>query len=913
MPEPLPPTGSATTTPATPTGPTPPSSRDLRPPHFLLRTPDGLGSYFDRENQRIIMSPHEPLAGFLAPAALVDDKAPAPGRAKQRIEYDLSGIDATTFAPADPVPAAVAARFEEAARAFYARVDDPNSRANDHEKRLRRAFRLPDPDKEPDAYWICGPRDDRRLIILWGCEAVRGSSLPLCARAEAGNAPGVLEKLRKRGIRWAHLQKEALALIIEKRRPLARFLATPVRDRTGALTAVIWQGKSLPREKFKPLKHLGSGEIRAFEQEAAAFYAGLRAGAEGVTAYERELRLAFRLPDPDKRPGQFFVSGGKLFIVLQGDETPDTSLCPGPDAEIPMPPEEKGPDGAAFVPETVVDRLRTRATPVKQRLIIAGVALVALLGTLWAFDLMADRTPPRIERVVAENDPTTVRVTFDEAIDPRSLGGSEEFPEPLRVRDPNGRYITASSIVRDEKDERVVVLKVEPLGPGGYEVVAKGVRDASRKRNAIKAEVTKGFEFTDTLPPDLATISAHPEQATRLVLVFNEPLDPAAMRNRDNYQVPGFTVRSIEAGQQPGEVVLTVDKPFENRGRYSLRVEGITDRSQNMPRGPIERDFQYVDTIPPLLERVEAVASQVRVLVHFSKRLGPGADNPGLYRVEAATEGGGWEPVEVRLARLPDESRPVVELVTAPLKNGTVYRLTARGVPDRAAPPNLLAASEPKEFRFTGREDKTPPGLGRARVREGTNNREVEVAFSEEVTEESALRAENYSFVERSVPIEAVTSADSAMIRQVVLRLAMPLPQGSRLTVRASGLSDFVGNVNEDAVSEPFWVSGMGMIEDTTLRLVSATARANGTQVALAFNEKLLPGPAQTPSNFGVSGGRRVARIEFDPAKPTELVLVLDGSTPLTAGGHSVTVRNLILAELPESIQHSVSRPIEVR
>jgi hypothetical protein len=577
-----------------------------------------------------------------------------------------------------------------------------------------------------------------------------------------------------------------------------------------------------------------------------------------------------------------------------------------------MPPATKGPDGTTFVPETIVDRLRARATPVKQRLILAGAALVVLIGALWAFDAMADRAPPRIDRVIAENDPTAVRVVFDEAIDARSLAPSEDFPEPVRVRDPGGRYLTLARVERDATDPRVAVLTVEPMGAGLYEVAIRGVRDASRKRNPIKTELTKSFEFRDTLPPELDTISAHPEQPNRLVLVFNEPLDPASMRNRDNYQIPGFTVRAVEAGRLPGELVVTVDKPFENRGRYSLRIDGVADRSQNIPPQPIERDFNYVDTIPPVLERVEAVASQVRVLAHFSKRLGAGADNPGLYSVDSATEGGAWEPVEVRLARLPDETRPVVELVTAPLRNGVVYRMAARNVPDRAEPPNLLVAAEPVEFRFAGREDKTPPGLGRPRVREGTGNREVEVAFTEEVTEASALRAEIYSFVEQAVPVESVTSADSALIRQVVLRLAAPLPQGSRLTLRASGLVDMVGNTNEDAVSEMFWVTGMGMMEDTTLRIVSGRVLAGGARLALALNEKLTPQSAQVVANFSVSGGRRVARVEFEPANPTQVVLVLDGATPLTRGNYAVTARNLVLAELPDFLQHAVSVQVVV-
>lgn len=898
--------------PAAPAGPKPATVRELRPPPYILRTPDGLASYFDRENYRIIMSPHEPIATFLAPAKFVEDKTPQPGQVRQRIEYDLSGSDSSTFAPMEGVPASVLAAFQAAVKAFYARVDDPALKATDHEKRLRRGFRLPDPDKEKECYWLHGPRDDRRLLILWGCEMARGTALPLSARADAGGTAGVVEKLRARGMPWQVLQREAVALVIERKRPLSEFLATAVRDRNGAITAVVHGGKNIPKDKLKPFKNIGSGDVGRFERAVNDFYAGAQDGAEGVTAYEKELRRAFRLPDPDKRPGQFVMHGGKLLIVIQGDETPDTVLCPGADATLGLPPEEKGADGAAFVPETIIDKLRRRATPVKARIIMAAAAALVVIAALVALEVFADRTAPKILRVVAENDPTTVRVVFDERIDADSIQGTTDTPEPIRVRAPGGRYVAVSSVALSKDDPAVVELKVEPLGEGSYEVVLRGVSDASRKANAVAADTTKAFEFSDTLPPELTAISAHGEDPSKLVLVFNEPLDAKSLRDRNNYQIPGFNVRGAEAGKTPEQVVLTVDKPFENRGRYSVAIDGLTDLSLNAPNPAIARDFDYVDTIPPALERADASASQVRVQLVFSKRLGAAAANPALYRVEAQSQEG-WRELEIRVARIPDEKKPVVELITAPLKNGVNYRVVAKGVPDRADPVNVLAETPPMQFRYSGQEDKTAPGLGRPRVREGTNNREIEVTFSEEVTAESALRPENYAFVENAAPITEVDSADGAMVRTAILRTASPLAQGSRLTLRATGLTDMVGNANADAVSEQFWVSGMGVPEDTTLRIVSAAPAAQGTQIKITFNEKISAQTANQVSNYSVSGGKRIARAEWSSGKPAEVTLFLDGSTPLTPGNYAVSVRNLTLSELPDFLQHSVTASVAMK
>jgi hypothetical protein len=908
---PPPPSGATPQKSTAPATPQPPTVRELRPPPYMLRTPDGLSSYFDRENYRIVMSPHEPLSAFLAPAKYVEDKTPQPGHARQRVEYDLSAFDASTFAPMEAVPSSVLAALEAAVKAFYERVDDPASKATDHEKRLRRGFRLPDPDKEKDAYWLHGPRDDRKLLVLWGTETVRGSALPLVARSDAGGTAGVVDKLRSRGMPWQVLQREAVALVIERRRPLSEFLATAVRDRNGAITAVIHAGKNIPKDKLAPLGNIGAGEIGRFEKAVNDFYTGAQDGAEGITAYEKELRRALRLPDPDKRPGQYFKHGGKLLVVVQGDETPDSVLCPGPDATLGLPPEEKGPDGAAFVPETVIDKLRRRATPVKARIIMAAAAALIVVAALVALEVFADRTPPKILRVVAENDPTTVRVVFDEKVDPESIESTTDNPEPIRVRAPGGRFVAVSSIALAAGEPATVELKVEPLGEGDYEVVLRGVRDASRKANTVAPDTTKSFAFSDTLPPKLVAVSAHGEDPTKLVLIFDEPLDPRTLRDRQSYQIPGFTVRGAEAGKSAEQVVLTADKPFENRARYSLAIDGVADRAGNIPSPAITRDFDYVDTIPPALERIEAAASQVRVQLTFSKRLGGAAANPSLYSVEAQGQDG-WSPVEIRIARVPDDKKPVVELITAPLRNGVLYRAIAKGVPDRAEPANILESTEPVQFRFTGQEDKTPPGLGRPRVREGTNNREIEVTFSEEVTEESARRPENYGFVENAPPITEVDSADGAMVRTVILRTASPLAQGSRLTLRASGITDFVGNTNDEAVSEQFWVSGMGIPEDTTLRIVSAAVAANGAQIKITFNENLSAQAASQVSNYSVSGAKRIARAEFSSSKPKEVTLHLDGSTPLTRGNYAVTARNLTLSELPDFLQHSVTASVVV-
>ncbi len=629
----------------------PPAERELRNPYYLLRTPDELGSYLKRNNYKLIMSEREPLSRFLAPIKTKDE-----GKSGV-LEYDLENVPMETIERMETVPESVRAAFEQAAEAFYSRCDEPEGKVSEHERRLRRGFRLPDPDIEPDAYWLYGPRENRRLLILWGCEFQKGRSLPLKS-FPGHDGPGVLEKLNQRSMPWQACQKEMLGLLKEKPVALSRFIATPVVDEDGNLSAVEHEGEEIPLRSLKRLKRLPlsgrrwlllRGEIRAFQKAAAAFYKEAHPDAEGLSDYEKALRTGFKLPDPEKLPDRFYRRGSRLVIVADSGDDPEKTLHLAADKKLSLPRRNAA---GGRLPPTLAERLEAFATPVK-RLSAGGVAAAAavLLAVAW---WVAAQSHPEIESVEADGDPEEIFVRFDKPLNPGSLqagdyGPSDPRPESFRLRDGDGRLLRVTGIAADPANPARVRLQTEPLiDDREYElVVAESVTAGRLVTTSVAPDTTVSFRFSDTIPPrpieGPGRISApqHRENAGRLYLVFDKPLSPDSVRNHANYVIPGFRVRRTALHEQfANKVVIDTEEEFEYGADYAITITGVAaDTSVEPEMEPFSTDFTFAKTRPPRLNEIVANIAQTEIELAFNERLEvSGFENTENFRITAAIE-----------------------------------------------------------------------------------------------------------------------------------------------------------------------------------------------------------------------------------------------------------------------------------
>lgn len=293
-------------------------TRRLRSPWFVHTASIG-GHYLDPTcNQQLVRHPREAIAKFLADAKLV----PVPGERVGDVKYaDRPGQRPLCYLHEGALQA-----FEQAAQQFLQGTPGMDAAS----QRLRREFRLPDPDEEPDAYWVAGDRFNPQLMILWGCEKKKGSALPLWSATPETKT--VVSQLRARAMNWTRLFREGIEFCLAKRDPLAAYLAFPVFDADGEMTHVQrlvdgqFQAFEVGRrwtekDKVCPLKDMPAGRLPEFLRVAEEFYRQARGPAP--LTYEQEIRRGFRLPDPARRPDAYMIHGhpsdGQLLI-----------LCPPP-------------------------------------------------------------------------------------------------------------------------------------------------------------------------------------------------------------------------------------------------------------------------------------------------------------------------------------------------------------------------------------------------------------------------------------------------------------------------------------------------------------------------------------------------------------------------------------------------------
>jgi hypothetical protein len=287
-------------------------NRQIFVSHLEIKTPDGQ-SYLEGGARKLVKADSEPLAQFLADAEIT--RGGGPQKRDVTLNYFFGAIPKGQWRQMKFVTPGMLEAFEKAAQEFYRRAH-ANQNVAQFQRQARMGFRLPDPDLEPESYWLVGDRFDPKLVVLWGCEKLDVNkrpipSIPLVKDTELfpSNPTTVVDKLRARLLSWEGILQENLELIAEKKEPLGRFIARPVYDpqhqQIVALRPILAPDTAYPISKFRPLKKIPTAEIAAFDKSAEAYYAKAHEDSDAretysdVTPYEREIRRNFRLPDVD--------------------------------------------------------------------------------------------------------------------------------------------------------------------------------------------------------------------------------------------------------------------------------------------------------------------------------------------------------------------------------------------------------------------------------------------------------------------------------------------------------------------------------------------------------------------------------------------------------------------------------------
>jgi hypothetical protein len=100
---------------------------------------------------------------------------------------------------------------------------------------------------------------------------------------------------------------------------------------------------------------------------------------------------------------------------------------------------------------------------------------------------LPDTTPPKIASASASGDPTEVRLTFTEAVDPRSASDASNYSMA------GGARVLSASLA---DDGRTAVLETTRLVEGTrYVVSVSGVTDRAKRPNTLEFGTSAGFEY----------------------------------------------------------------------------------------------------------------------------------------------------------------------------------------------------------------------------------------------------------------------------------------------------------------------------------------------------------------------------------------------------------------------------------
>jgi hypothetical protein len=501
------------------------------------------------------------------------------------------------------------------------------------------------------------------------------------------------------------------------------------------------------------------------------------------------------------------------------------------------------------------------------------VLLLAIAGfATWKF--LPDRTPPKLvdydkEHTVFSPDDTHVIVRFSKPIDPASIKTDAKSPSFLFANDAAKVVGTAAS---DAKNPNVVVLTTSRLTDGDAYTLA--VRDlADRAGNKLPVTPPLDFKFFDIIAPGLSVfpdgeykgkpmISAG-ENKNQLKLVFTKPLNPDSVVRGGNYAVTSVdgTAIHINSGKidpddKDGQtVILDAAKEFADGLSYRLEsVSGVKDTAKQ-PNFAVLPDkgvmFDFKDVLPPRFRGSPAAsAGRLEVTVTFTKAVDKAtAEDVANYTATA--------PDNTALAFVPGAARlnaqgNILTLHLVPAKLGAGrYHLAAKNIRDRNN--NLVPKPLEDSFEFSDAGDHSP--LTVAAVGKVTGN-QLKVDFSRVLDPSDANDRTKFQVTDdQQRPIAGLTVTQAQRVpdnpTQVLLTFSKDPGAGSQLLVSAVGVTDILGNKQDQPVKipKPLVVAGVSVATEQVLGWIGRPA-LKGNTVTLTIKEEVAKASGQNTGNY---------------------------------------------------------------
>jgi len=533
--------------------------RKLDKNYFLLRTHDGLGHFLEAQVKRLFGSEKNGLSRFLPKATIIENGG------ERSVSYQLTKSQAKTIRPLKSITHPELKALRNAAKSFYTIKKESTK----FEANLRKAFYLPDPDLEPDAYYLWGSRKSPKLLVIWGIEKVPGTSLPIIVdseQKEKNNPESVVSKLKRKVIR---------------------------RTREWIMTATTCCLAIVGATLFMLSKDTSPPEVSEVNSINNPYYITI--------TFDEEI-------DPTSIDKDTFKIRNTAHIL-----TP--SLIPEYPNKVILSLSQKLEDGEDYFLDF---GLQSKPSD------LAGNRLndeqIRNSETLREFRF-EDQIPPEIVEV-EPLPPSSLIVRFSEAVSRRSA------IRPSTFRLSNFRL--ADGILSEDRTQITLEFYETLVHNGSYVLEINELEDDSEYRNQLVDKIE--FRYVDTFAPDLISTEEGASQS-EIIIRFDECLDPLTALNPENYKVGnGVDILQVTPfkefddpkwGKGSFTAVRLVTSPLIKREEYPIEVTSIGDRmSPKNLMGAQSTTFSFngaMDRSPPFITKVKG--SQNNLYVEFSEIL----------------------------------------------------------------------------------------------------------------------------------------------------------------------------------------------------------------------------------------------------------------------------------------------------
>ncbi|MEM7165772.1 MAG: LamG-like jellyroll fold domain-containing protein [Planctomycetota bacterium] len=190
----------------------------------------------------------------------------------------------------------------------------------------------------------------------------------------------------------------------------------------------------------------------------------------------------------------------------------------------------------------------------------------------------------------------------------------------------------------------------------------------------------------DITPPSIFLVSSIAE-STRVIINFDEAMDPTTAGDTANYQISGgITVTAAVPG--PAETVTLTTSQMTPGVQYTLTVNNVEDANGVVILPNTQETFEFVpDTAAPVIETVLSVADPTLVTITFNEALEPNSANElSNYAISPGV-------TIISLSLVDDRT---VALTTTTVDGGLTYTLAVQGIADLYG--NVIPAGTVADF-----------------------------------------------------------------------------------------------------------------------------------------------------------------------------------------------------------------------